>query len=98
MEASLVDLAAYTPVNDLWCRMVERLGMEKSRRAISQALDLHSMHGDSSTLPVLFFETCGLALVNIELIRQFSGIPCIGERMVVLASVRENALQVLRQV
>ena len=97
MSNFLVDLSSYTPVNYLWPRLVKKLGLDKARFAVRQALDLHSMHSDNLTLPVLFFETCGLALVNTELVRQSSGIPCFEESMVLLISIRQKTFQVLRQ-
>jgi hypothetical protein len=36
-------LARFTPVNDLWPQLVERLGLERSSRAVQQALDLQAM-------------------------------------------------------
>ena len=61
-----LDLASFTPVNDLWPQLVERLGLERSGRAVRQALDLQAMRGDATTLPVLLLETCGLALIHAE--------------------------------
>ena len=97
MRTPLTDLTSYTPVNYLWSRLVERLGMENSQRAVRQALDLQSMHGNEGTLPVLLVETCGLALANSELLYQQAGLPCAGKRIVLLISTRESALQLLKE-
>jgi hypothetical protein len=47
-----LDLAACTPVNDLWPALVERLGLERSARAARQAFDLQAMRGQPTTVPV----------------------------------------------
>ena len=97
MDASLINLNSYTPVNHLWARMVDRLGVENSQRAVRQAFDLQSMRGSNATLPVLFFETCGLALANAELLYQQAGFPFSGKKIVLLVSIREDSYQLLKE-
>ena len=65
MDVRELDLAGCTPVNRLWGELVERLGLERSTRAVQQALDLRAMRGSDSTLPVVLVETCGLSLIHI---------------------------------
>ena len=92
-----LDLAACTPVNDLWPALVERLGLERSARAARQALDLQSMRGEPGTLPVLIVETCGVALVEREVLRLSTGLPVpLGEGVLLLCSQRLQQLQLLR--
>jgi hypothetical protein len=92
-----LDLARFTPVNSLWPELVERLGVERSGRAVQQALDLQAMHGTAATLPLLLVETCGLALVPIEQLRVQTGLVGAGERLVLLLSPRSSCLQLLQQ-
>ena len=41
-----LDLARFTPLNHLWPELVEWLGLERSGRAVQQALDLQLLqHG-----------------------------------------------------
>lgn len=41
-----LDLVRFTPLNHLWPELVERLGLERSGRAVQQALDLQLLqHG-----------------------------------------------------
>ena len=41
-----LDLARFPPVNHLWPELVERVGLERSGRAVQQALDLQLLqHG-----------------------------------------------------
>jgi hypothetical protein len=93
---SRLDLARFTPVNHLWPELVERLGLERSGRAVQQALDLQAMHGTAATLPLLLVETCGLALVQAEQLRLQTGLVGAGERLVLLLSQRQSTLQLLR--
>jgi hypothetical protein len=91
-----LDLARFTPVNHLWPELVARLGLERSSRAVQQALDLQAMHGTGTTLPLLLVETCGLALVQAEQLRLQTGLVGVGERLVLLLSQRQACLQLLQ--
>jgi hypothetical protein len=91
-----LDLARFMPVNYLWPELVERLGVERSSRAVQQALDLQAMHGTAATLPLLLVETCGLALVPIEQLRLQTGLVGSGDRLVLLLSQRSSCLQLLQ--
>lgn len=96
MSDPCLDLARFTPVNHLWPELVERLGIERSSRAVQQALDLQAMQGTSATLPLLLVETCGLALVQAEQLRRQTGLVGAGERLVLLLSQRSACLQLLQ--
>ena len=92
-----LDLAACTPVNDLWPALVERLGLERSARAARQALDLQAMRGQPTTLPVLIVETCGVALLERETLRLSTGLPApLGPGVLLLCSPRLLQLQLLQ--
>jgi hypothetical protein len=96
MADATLDLARFTPVNDLWPQLVERLGLERSGRAVQQALDLQAMHGTAATLPLLLVETCGLALVQSEQLRRQTGLVGASERLVLLVSQRQLSVQLLQ--
>lgn len=96
MTSPVDDFAACLPVNHLWPAFVDRLGVDKAQRAVRQALDLQGMRGHDGTLPVLFSETCGLALASTDLVREQTGLNAHGERMVLLLSVREQTIQLLQ--
>ena len=98
MTGSSIDFSACEPVNGLWPSLVERLGLEKAQRAARQALDLQQMSGHGGTLPVLFCETCGLALASTDLLREQIGLNAHGERMVLLYSSRSQEVQLLQHV
>ena len=95
MSFPSVDFEASAPVNDLWPALVERLGLERSQRAVRQALDLQAMQGSAATVPVLFCETCGLALASTDLLREQTGLNGHGENYVLLFSTRANAVQLV---
>ena len=85
-------------MNSLWPSFVQRLGLDKARQAVRQALDLQRMNGSTETLPVLFFETCGLALVNVTLMRQQTGFNLYDKNMILIISTKEKLLQLLKEV
>ena len=97
MDTRDFDFAGCMPVNDLWPMVVERLGTDRAQQAVRQALDIQRMRGHDGTLPVLFTETCGLALASTDLLREQTGLNGHGERMVLLFSSRDQTVQLLQQ-
>ena len=95
---STVNLAECKPVNYLWPQLVEKIGLEKAQKAARQALDLQRMNGSHKTMPVLLFETCGLALVNVDLVQKNTGFSCHGERLILILSTKDNLVQLLPQI
>jgi len=97
MDVRDLDLAGCTPVNHLWGELVERLGLERSTRAVQQALDLQAMRGSESTLPVVLVETCGMALIERGALRRATGLPWPeGPGALLLISCPRQELQVLQ--
>ena len=97
MQVNEIDLAAASPVNDLWSALVESLGLERGARAARQALDLQAMHGTAATLPLLLVETCGIALIQRQQLRAATGLPVPEDPGVVLLfSRRQAAIQLLQ--
>jgi hypothetical protein len=96
MAAPTLDLARFTPVNTLWPQFVERLGLERSQRAVRQALDLQAMQGSTATLPLLLVDTAGIALLSGEQLRAQTGLVGAAERLVLLVSPRQRSLQLLQ--
>ncbi|RZO12280.1 MAG: hypothetical protein EVB08_08240 [Synechococcus sp. MED-G135] len=95
MVESSFDFAAFTAVNHLWPSFVEHLGTTRSQQAVRQALDLQSMHGKEGTVPVLFIETCGIALASSVLLREQTGLNAHGNGMVLILSKRAQELQLI---
>ncbi len=93
-----MDLSGCSSVNHLWPSFVEKLGFERAQTAVQQALDLQSMQGDNNTLPVLFLETCGLALTSFDNLRCETGLSFEGSRIVLLFSNKSRSVQLLREI
>ena len=94
---SIDNFSQFLPVYSLWPDLLETIGIERSKQAIQQALDLQRMNGNSSTVPVLIYETCGIALTSIELLYLQTGVPFIGDNNVLLLSIKEKIFQVLSE-
>ena len=82
--------------NDLWPDFINKIGIFKAKLAVRQALDLQSMQGTSSTLPVLILETCGTALVNSNAVKNYIGLSYLDQGMILIFSSKLKAIQLLR--
>tara|TARA_B100001939_G_scaffold320597_1_gene309566 strand:- start:160 stop:465 length:306 start_codon:yes stop_codon:yes gene_type:complete len=92
-----LNLSEATPVNGLWAELVERLGLGKASQACRQALDLQAMRGSEQSLPLLLVETCGVGLVERELLRSETMLPVPeGEGMLLLFSKPRLQLQLMQ--
>ena len=91
------DLSNCNVSNDLWSKFINFIGLSKAKLAIRQSLDLQDMQGNTSTLPVLIFETCGSALVRTDALRYLTGLPSFGQGMVLIYSTKSNSVQLLRE-
>ena len=94
---SSVDFAGAQSVNYLWPQLVEKLGLDKAQKAAHQALDLQRMNGNHQTIPVLLYETCGIALVNIDLIRRNTDYLCHGKCLILILSTKDALIQLLHK-
>ena len=95
---SSIDFAGVQTVNYLWPQLVERLGLDKAQKAAHQALDLQRMNHNYKTIPVLLYETCGIGLVNIDLLRRNTGYTCYGEGLILILSTKDALVQLLHKV
>ena len=82
--------------NDLWPDLINKIGLSKAKLAFRQALDLQKMQGNSTTLPVLIFETCGTALVSSDIIKIHIGFSYFEQGMILIYSNKLNSIQLLR--
>ena len=97
MTNTKLDLSKFTPVNFLWNEFSETFGQEKAYKAISQAIDVHNMNGIEETLPVLFIETGGIGLVNIQVFKNQTGLSLHGKSQVLIVSIKKKSLQLLQR-
>ena len=93
-----VNFSEFSHVNYLWPRFVENLGLEKAQKAVHQAIDLQRMNASHTTLPVLLFETCGVALVSIDLIHRHTGIFFKSQDIILILSNKKKLLQLLSKI
>ncbi len=96
-QISSIDITLFETVNSLWADYVESIGVERAQISVRQALDLQRMQGSSLTLPVLIVETCGMALINHETLRKHMGFSSQDERLVLIASLKNKSLQLIRE-
>ena len=71
MKNISIELSKFNSVNYLWSETIEKFGFERAKKLLSQANDLQKMNGiKDTTIPIVFSETGGLALISINLIEQ----------------------------
>ncbi len=69
MKNISIELSSSKSVSYLWSELIERFGLEKANKLISQANDLQKMNGiKDTTMPIVFTGTGGLALISTELL------------------------------
>ena len=90
-----IDFSGFQVVDYLWAQLIDDLGLEKTKQAVSQALDLQRMNGNKETVPILIVETCGMAISRIATIYAYTGILCNRKGMILILSIRSNALQLI---
>ena len=95
-NSSFLDFENCILSNELWPNFIQKIGIHKAKSAVSQALDLQRMQGNSSTLPVLILETCGTALVNSQAIKTYIGLTYLEQGMLLIYSYKLDSIQLLR--
>ena len=96
-NSSFLDFEKCHLSNDLWSDFINKIGILKAKLAFRQALDLQTMQGTSSTLPVLIMETCGTALVNSQVVQTYIGLSYVGKANILIYSNKSNSIQLLRE-
>ena len=82
--------------NQLWPYFINQIGISKAKLAVRQALDLQRMHGTSFTLPILILETCGVALVNFQVVKTHIGLSHVELGNLLIYSNKTKSIQLLR--
>tara|TARA_Y100001968_G_scaffold329129_1_gene377763 strand:- start:466 stop:765 length:300 start_codon:yes stop_codon:yes gene_type:complete len=85
-------------VDYLWPQFVDRLGIERSKQAISQTLDMQRMNGNSGTVPILIVDTCGLALASTDTLYLQTGILSNRHGLILLLSIKAKVIQLIGEV
>ena len=98
MRSIKIDFSRYKSVNVLWPKLIEKYGFDKARKIVSQAIDLQKMNGEKkNTLPIIFSETGGLALVPIELLKKEEFNINIKDNKVLIFNLKKKYFQVLNE-
>ena len=95
-SSSFCDFDQCVLSNDLLPNFIKNIGIFNVKLAVRQALDLQRMQGTSSTLPIIIIETCGTALVNNQVVKNYIGLTYIEQGMILIYSNKLNAIQLLR--
>ena len=95
-KSNFLDLDKCILSNHLWPDFINKIGIFKAKLAVRQALDLQRMQGSFSTMPVLILETCGTALVNSQVVKNYIGLSYIEQGMLLIYSNKLNSIQLLR--
>ena len=72
-----------------------RIVSYRQQKEIVTTFDLKNIQGDSSEIPVLIFETCGIALINKDIFYLQTGSSCIDDAVVLILCSREKLFQLI---
>ena len=99
MKCIQIEISKYNSVNYLWCELIEHFGFDKSKKIVSQAIDLQKMNGQEKvTLPIIFSGTGGLALIPIKLIKKENLKAKYKENQVLIFNLKKKSFQILNEV
>ena len=93
-----IDLTKYNPVDFLWSELIESFGFEKSRKIISQAIDLQKMNGRKNiTMPIIFTGTGGTALIAINAVEKETSFNNLKDDQVLIFNLKKKSFQLLQE-
>jgi len=98
MKTLQIEFSKYESVNFLWPELIEDYGFDKARKIVSQAIDLQKMNGTkSSTMPIIFSGTGGLALIPLEMLeKEYSKIN-YKDNQVLIFNLKKKSFQILNE-
>tara|TARA_Y100001968_G_scaffold326595_1_gene369946 strand:+ start:308 stop:604 length:297 start_codon:yes stop_codon:yes gene_type:complete len=94
-NSSFLDLKNYSLSNNLLNTLINKIGLTKAEKAISQSMDLQRMQGTLTTIPILILETCGSGLVSLDSIRSYTGITSLDNKVVLIFSSKYKSFQIV---
>ena len=98
MKSIQIELSKYESVNFLWSELIEHYGFEKSKKIVSQAIDLQKMNGNKNvTMPIIFSGTGGLALIPIKSLREDTKKSNFKETQVLIFNLKKKSFQLLNE-
>ena len=98
MKTIQIEFSKYESVNFLWSKLIEDYGFDKARKIVSQAIDLQKMNGSkSSTMPIIFSGTGGLALIPIEMLENEGLRINYQDNKVLIFNLKRKSFQILNE-
>ena len=96
MKNIYIELSDFSSVNNLWSELIENFGFERAKKLISQANDLQKMTGlDDITMPIVFFGTGGLALIEIKILEKNIDLEQRKGKKVLIFNPKKKTFQIL---
>ncbi len=92
------DLENCDLVDFLWTDFIERFGFDRSKKIISQAIDLKKMSGNKqSTIPIIFLGTGGMALISREIIKKEIISKNLNQNQILIINPKKKIFQILQE-
>ena len=99
MKSIQIEFSKYESVNFLWSELIEHHGFERSKKIVSQAIDLQKMNGNKKvTMPIIFSGTGGLALIPIQSLKEEILKRNPKENQVLIFNLKKKSFQILNEV
>ena len=98
MKSIQIEFSKYQCVNFLWSELIEHYGFERSKKIVSQAIDLQKMNGNKKvTMPIIFSGTGGLALIPIQSLKKETLKINFKENQVLIFNLKKKSFQILKE-
>ena len=98
MKSIQIEFSKYQSVNFLWSELIEHYGFERSKKIVSQAIDLQKMNGNKNvTMPIIFSGTGGLALIPIQSLKKEALKINFKENQVLIFNLKKKSFQILNE-
>ena len=98
MKTVQIELSKYESVNFLWSELIEDHGFDKSKKIVTQAIDLQKMNGTkNSTMPIIFSGTGGVALIPIQMLEKENFEISYKDNQVLIFNLKRKSFQILNE-
>ena len=98
MKTVQIEFSKYESVDFLWSDLIEDYGFDWAKKIVSQAIDLQKMSGTkSSTMPIIFSGTGGLALIPIQFLEKEDFKITDKDNQVLIFNLKRKSFQILNE-
>ena len=98
MKTIQIEFSKYESVSFLWPELIEDYGFDRAKKIVSQAIDLQKMNGTkSSTMPIIFSGTGGLALIPLQMLEQEYSKINYKDNQVLIFNLKKKSFQILNE-